>query len=107
MVKETFSGWIRLALALSASRIVRASLTMTEGKMQFSKLCRYKKAIFFLTIGRTNGRFRDSLQSGKVVESAVFDNRMCGLKRTRLGPEMRREKGFNRSVTVRLNGTRL
>jgi hypothetical protein len=33
MVKETFSGWIRLALALPLRGIVRASLTMTERKL--------------------------------------------------------------------------
>ena len=35
MVKEAFSGWIRLALALPLRGIVRASLTKTEGKCDF------------------------------------------------------------------------
>ena len=35
MVKETFSGWIRLALALSLRVIVRASLTKTGGGGNF------------------------------------------------------------------------
>jgi hypothetical protein len=33
MVKETFSGWIRLALALPLCGIVRASLTTTGKKL--------------------------------------------------------------------------
>jgi hypothetical protein len=33
MVKETFSGWIRLALALPHRGIVRASFTMTGKKL--------------------------------------------------------------------------
>jgi hypothetical protein len=36
MVKETFSGWIRLALALPHRGIVRAALTMTGRKLPFS-----------------------------------------------------------------------
>jgi hypothetical protein len=35
------------------------------------------KGGFCLTLGRTNGKFGDSLQSGKVVLWTVFDKRSC------------------------------
>jgi hypothetical protein len=44
MVKETFSGWIRLALALPLCGIVRAPLTMTGKEAVIFKLRHQRKS---------------------------------------------------------------
>jgi hypothetical protein len=37
------------------------------------------EAIFILTMGRTNGKFGNSLQSGKVVQWTVFENKQLAI----------------------------
>jgi hypothetical protein len=48
-------------------------------RIPFFLLSNYQllERIFFLTVQRTNGKVRDSLQSGKMMLPTIFDKRSC------------------------------